>query len=135
MGEKKSNWPSGIFRDRRRNSVDKTMMIDDTIKKIETKIRTAGSITKENKAELLNLLGALESEIVKLSESASEHAESVAGFIERSAHEATRREKDPELLRLSLAGLAASVKGFEVSHPRLVADINYISTVLANMGI
>lgn len=110
-------------------------MIEETIKKIETRIRTASSITKENRTELLNLLGALESEIVKLSQSKSEHAESVAGFIERSTHEATRREKNPELLRLSLAGLEASVKGFEASHPRLVADINCISTVLANMGI
>jgi hypothetical protein len=110
-------------------------MIEDTIKKIETKIRTASSITKDNKNELLNLLAGLESEIVKLSQLESEHAESVAGFIERSTHEATRREKNPELLKLSLAGLEASVKGFEVSHPQLVADINYISTVLANMGI
>ena len=110
-------------------------MIGETIKKIETRIRTAGSITKENKTELLNLLAALESEIVKLSQSQSEHAESVAGFIERSTHEAIRREKNPELLRLSLAGLEASVKGFEASHPRLVADINCISTVLANMGL
>jgi DNA repair exonuclease SbcCD ATPase subunit len=110
-------------------------MIEDTIKKIETKIQTATAITSENKAELLSLLSALESEITRLSKAESEHAESIAGFIERSAHEATRQEKNPELLRLSLAGLAASVKGFEASHPRLVEDINYISTVLANMGI
>ena len=110
-------------------------MIEDTIKKIEARIQTASSLSKENKTELLKLLAALESEIVELSQSASDHAESVAGFIERSTHEATRREKNPELLRLSLAGLEASVKGFEASHPRLVADINCISTVLANMGI
>jgi len=110
-------------------------MIEETIKKIETRIQKASSITTENKAELLKLLATLESEIVSLSKSASEHAESVAGFIERSAHEATRREKNPELLRLSLAGLVESVKGFEGSHPRLTADINCISTLLANMGI
>lgn len=110
-------------------------MIEDTIKKIEAKIQTASSITKENKTELLKLLEGLESEISNLAKVAGEHAESVAGFIERSTHEAIRREKNPELLRLSLAGLEASVKGFEASHPRLVADINYISTVLANMGI
>ena len=110
-------------------------MIEDTIKKIEAKIQTAGSITKENRAELLNLLAGLESEIVKLSQQKADHAESVAGFIERSTHEATRQEKNPELLKLSLAGLVESVKGFEVSHPRLVADINAICTTLANMGI
>ena len=110
-------------------------MIEDTIKKITTKIRTASSITKENKTELLNLLAALESEITRLAKAEAEHAESIAGFIERSTHEATRREKNPELLRLSLAGLEASVKGFEASHPQLVADINCISTALANMGL
>jgi hypothetical protein len=110
-------------------------MIEDSIKKIETKIRTASSLTEGNKTELLNLLSGLEVEIVKLAKSESDHAESVAGFIERSTHEATRRERNPELLQLSLAGLVASVKGFEASHPRLVADINAICTTLANMGI
>jgi hypothetical protein len=110
-------------------------MIEDTIKKIEAKIRTASSITAESKAELLNMLASLESEITKLAKAEGEHAESIAGFIERSTHEAIRQDKNPELLTLSLAGLTASVKGFEASHPQLVADINCISTVLANMGI
>jgi hypothetical protein len=110
-------------------------MIEETFNKIKTKIQTTTSITAGKKTELLTLLSALESEISALSKAQSEHAESIAGFVERSAHEATRREKDSELLRLSIAGLTASVKNFEVSHPRLVRDINYISTVLANMGI
>jgi hypothetical protein len=109
-------------------------MIEETFNKIKTKIQTATSITAEKKAELLTLLSTLETEITALSKARSEHAESIAGFVERSTHEATRRDKDFELLRLSLAGLAASVKSFEVSHPRLVSDINYISTALANMG-
>ena len=110
-------------------------MIEDTIKTIEAKIRATSSIKNEKKTELLKLLAGLKSEIVGLAQSKSEHAESVAGFIERSTHEATRREKNPELLKLSLAGLVESVKGFEVSHPRLVADINAVCTTLANMGI
>ena len=110
-------------------------MIEETFNKIKTKIQTTTSITADKKTELLTLLSALESEITTLSKAQSEHAESIVGFVERSAHEATRRDKDSELLRLSLAGLAASVKNFEVSHPRLVRDIDYISTILANMGI
>ena len=109
-------------------------MIEETFNKIKTKIQTT-TITAEKKTELLTLLSALESEITTLSKAQLEHAESIAGFVERSTHEATRRDKDSELLRLSLAGLTASVKNFEASHPRLVRDINYISTVLANMGI
>ena len=110
-------------------------MIKDTIKKIETKIRASDSIKSESKTEMLTLLATLESEITNLSELEAEHAESIAGFIERSTHEAIRQKKNPELLTLALAGSSASVKGFEESHPRLVADINYISNVLANMGI
>jgi hypothetical protein len=110
-------------------------MIEETFNKIKIKIQTTTSITAEKKNELLTLLSALESEVTALSKDRSEHAESIAGFVERSTHEATRRDKDSELLRLSLAGLAASAKSFEASHPRLVGHINYISTVLANMGI
>jgi hypothetical protein len=110
-------------------------MIEETFKKIKIKIQTATAITDEKKAELLTLLSSLESEISTLSAAQSEHAESIAGFVERSAHEATRQDKDSDLLGLSLAGLTASVKSFEASHPRLVRDINYISTILANMGI
>jgi hypothetical protein len=110
-------------------------MIKDTMKKIKAKIRQESSVTNENKSELLNLLSTLESEITRLSKTDSDHAESITGFIERSTHEATRQVKKPELLKLSLAGLTESVKGFEASHPLLVADINNICTVLAKMGI
>lgn len=110
-------------------------MIKSTMKKIKAKIQQEGAVTDERRTELLSLLSKLEFEITKLSKTHSEHAESITGFIERSTHEATRREKHPELLKLSLASLTESVKGFETSHPLLVADINNICTVLANMGI
>jgi hypothetical protein len=110
-------------------------MIKDTMQTIKAKIQKEGTLTKEKKSELLKLLSTLESEITKLAKTDSEHAESIAGFIERSAHEATRHKKNPELLRLSLAGMTESIKGFEASHPSMVANINDICTVLANMGI
>ncbi|MFZ1976702.1 MAG: DUF4404 family protein [Bacteroidota bacterium] len=105
------------------------------MKKIKDKIKKGSSVTKENKDELLSLLSVLESEISKLSKTDSEHAESINGFIERSAHEVTRKKRNPELLKLSLAGLKESAKGFEASHPVLVANMNKISTILENMGI
>jgi len=110
-------------------------MIKSTMKRIKVKIRQESSMTNKRKTELLSLISKLESEITKLSKTDSEHAQSISGFIERSAHEATRKNKNPELLKLSLAGLTTSVRGFEASHPRLVADINSICTALANMGI
>jgi len=34
----------------------------------------------------------------------AEHAQSVAGFIERSTHEALRQDKNPTLLKLAIDG-------------------------------
>ncbi len=110
-------------------------MIEETIRQIESRLRSAGDPTGKSRAELLKLISTLKTEITDLSKTRAEHAESIAGFIDRSTHEATRSDKNPELLRLSLAGLAESVKGFEASHPRLVSQISYICTMLANEGI
>ena len=110
-------------------------MIEDTVGKIEAKIHGTDSIQDEKKRELLLLLGTLKSEIGKLSETHGEQAQSIAGFTEISAHEATRTSQNPELLDLSLKGLSSSVEGFEKSHPRLVQIVNAISTTLSNIGI
>ena len=110
-------------------------MVQNTIEKIEEKIRTNNSLSAKNKTELLDLLATLKPEIAKFSEAQIEHAESIAGFMERSAHEATRREKNPTLLKIAVEGLSSSVKGFEESHPQLVENVNYIANALANMGI
>ena len=88
-------------------------MAQNTIEKIEEKIRTNKSLNESDKTQLLNLLAALKPEMTKLSNDKAEHAESVAGFIERSTHEALRQDKNPTLLKLAIDGLSASVKGFE----------------------
>ena len=110
-------------------------MIQDTISKIEERIRAAEAVGGENKAELLKLLAALKSEVSGLSQTHSEEAQSIAGFTAVSTHEATREEPNPELVNLSLKGLSSSVQGFEESHPRLVQVVNSICTTLSNLGI
>ncbi len=110
-------------------------MIDNTLEKIETKVRNGKHLSEKDKSELLRLLASLKSEITELSKTQQEEAESITGFVERSAHEVAKQTKNPELLKLSIDGLSASVKGFEASHPKLVENVNYICTVLANMGI
>jgi hypothetical protein len=110
-------------------------MIEDTVNKIEAKIQGAESISDERKRELLQLLGTLKTEVTGLSKTHGEQAESIAGFTEVSAHEATRSELNPQLLDLSLKGLSSSVEGFEKSHPRLVQIVNSISHTLSNLGI
>jgi len=110
-------------------------MIQETIGKIEERLRKTDAIKDENKAELLNLLSTLKGEVSQLSHTNSEQAQSIAGFTAVSAHEATREERNPQLVRISLQGLASSVEGFERSHPRLVEVVNSICTTLSNLGI
>lgn len=110
-------------------------MIDDTIGKIEARIRGAEAINEGRRRELLELLGHLKSEVAELSKTRGEQAQSIAGFAEVSTHEATRAEQNPHLLQLSLEGLTSSVEELEESHPRLVQVVNAISNTLANLGI
>ncbi len=110
-------------------------MIQETIAKIETQLQKAGSGPEESRAELLGLLGTLKAEIAQLSQTDAEQAQSIAGFTAVSAHEATREDRNPALLKHSLDGLSASVGGFEDTHPRLVQIVNSICNVLSNMGI
>src|SRR5260221_7290811 len=110
-------------------------MIEDTIGKIEAKIQSADAIKDERRRELIQLLSTLKSEVAELSKTHGEQAESIAGFAEVSAHEATRADQNPKLLKLSLEGLSSSVAELEESHPRLVQIVNAISNTLSNLGI
>ena len=110
-------------------------MIDETISKIEAKLKDTGSISEESKRDLAGLLATLKTEITALSKTHAEQAQSIAGFTQTSTHEAIREEKNPELLKLSLEGLATSAQGFEESHPSLVQIVNRICTTLSNIGI
>lgn len=110
-------------------------MNESSLNEIEAKIRSADNISEDRKRELLQLLGTLKSEIGKLSKTHDEQAQSIAGFAELSAHEATRQQQNPQSLRHSLEGLRSSVEGFEKSHPQLVRIVNSISNTLSNLGI
>jgi len=110
-------------------------MLQDTISKIEGRIRSSGAVNDTHRAELLELLGRLRGEISTLSKTHQEQAESIASFAEMSAQEATRETKNPETLRHSLGGLESSVGEFEKTHPKLVGIVNRIASMLANMGI
>ena len=77
-------------------------MIEDTLQEIESRLKGSESIREERRAELLELLTTLKSEVAELSKTHGEEAQSIAGFTNISAHEATRAEQNPELLSLSL---------------------------------
>jgi hypothetical protein len=110
-------------------------MIDETLRQIEGRIQTADSVGTDRKRELLQLLATLKTEVAALSKTHDEQAQSIAGFTQLSAHEATRETRNPQLLQLSIEGLRSSVSGFEESHPNLVRIVNSISNTLSNLGI
>jgi len=110
-------------------------MIRTTIAQIEQKIHAGGTMSDEQRAELLTLLETLKHEVADLSETRSEDAESITRFTGLSAHEATRQQINPRLLALSLEGLKSSVSDFEQSHPKLSETVNSLCHVLSNMGI
>ncbi len=80
-------------------------MIDERIQRIEATVRTAGDIPEERKAEVLGLLAQLREGVSGLSTTHGEDADSIARFLEASAHEATRSTKKPGLLETTLRGL------------------------------
>jgi putative cell wall-binding protein len=110
-------------------------MIQDHLDKIEERLKQSEAVKESDKVELLTILTTLRTEIADLSQTHYEQAESITGFAELSAREATRIEKNPALLNLSIEGLASSVQGFEASHPRLVEIINTFCNMLSNLGI
>ena len=110
-------------------------MIEDRIQKIEAQIQKTEGISRETKSELLELLASLKAEMEALAETHAEDAQSIAGFADASAYEATRTAKKPQLLETAVSGLTASVEDFETSHSNLVQVVNRIAVILSNMGI
>jgi hypothetical protein len=110
-------------------------MIEKTISEIEANIRAAESANPERRAELLQLLATLKTEVAKLSQTDREQADSIAQFAQLSAHEATRRQQNPQLREISLQGLRSSVENLEQTHPRLTQIVNRISKTLSDWGI
>ena len=110
-------------------------MIQETINQIEAAIQNAKSLDEKQKKELIDLISTLSTEVLQLSKTHPEHTQSITELTEMSIHEAIRKEKNPQLLQLSLQRLSTSVEGFEGSHPKLVGIVNSLCLALSNVGI
>ena len=110
-------------------------MLRDTIARIENQLKGNDSLDAGKKQELLSLVEELKKEAGALAETHHEDARSVASFTEASVYEATRGERNEELLSHSLEGMKLSVRRFEVSHPKLVGLVDAISRALWEIGI
>ena len=104
------------------------VMIPETLSQIEARVRQTGSLTEENKAELLKLLAALRTEIGDLARTKSDEAHRIAAIARNSTEAATHDQTNPELVKQSLDQLASAVSGFEESHPRLVEVVNRMAS-------
>ena len=110
-------------------------MLNHRIETIQSTIEQSGNIPAEKKAELLQLVARLQSEIATLSQTHRDEASSITRFADASAHEAVRAQKNPQLADTALNGLRASVQGFEETHPSLVGVVSRFATALSNMGL
>src|SRR6056297_542555 len=108
-------------------------MLKHTLSKLEEKIKDSENIPNEKKQEYYDLLNRLNEEVTDLAETDLEKAESIKKFAKASAHEATREELNPNLLKASLEGLYESAREFHSTHPRLAETVNDISIFLSKL--
>lgn len=94
-------------------------MIEDTIEKIELRLRTNNSLPPSERAELEQLLAQLRNE---------------ARSLPRPPLPTSPMSPDDDA-HTALGRLQESLTEFETTHPQLVGTVNRISTILANMGI
>jgi hypothetical protein len=94
-------------------------VIEETISRIEERLRAADSLNPGQRAELQNLLTQLRREARSLPPDAL--SESPAD--------------DQEDVRSAVSRLEESLTAFETSHPQMTGLVNRISTILANMGL
>jgi len=74
-------------------------MIRDTISEIEARLQNSNSLSSEARRELTELLAKLKGEVTELARTHADQAASIDGFAQTSTHEATRSEKNEQLLK------------------------------------
>jgi hypothetical protein len=109
--------------------------IPERIAQIEATLRESANIPEATRQELLDLVARLKSEVTPLVKTHSESVGQITGSADAAVHAAMRREEQPEEAAQAVEGLAASVRDFEASHPRLVQIVDQLAVTLSNMGI
>jgi len=110
-------------------------MIPERIAQIEATLRTSAHIPEATRQELLDLLAGLKTEVAPLVATHASTVDHITGSADAAVQAAVRREEQPEEAAQAVEGLAASVRDFEVSHPRLVQIVDRLAVTLSNMGI
>jgi hypothetical protein len=101
----------------RRDGCKLRPVIEETISRIEERLRAADTLTPLQRAELEGLLEELRREARSL------------------PPDALPESPSDEDVRSTISRLEESLTAFETSHPQITGLVNRISTILANMGI
>jgi hypothetical protein len=110
-------------------------MIAERLAKIESTLRANSSIPDATRRELLDLVAGLKTEVLALVETHGPDAHEIAGNAEAAVQASIRRTEQPKEAAHAVEGLAASVREFEVTHPRLAEVVEQLASTLSNMGI
>ncbi len=110
-------------------------MIDETIRRIEDRIRGSGQVDENRRKELLDLVARLRGEVRQLSETNQQAAHDITARAEDSVREVTEGERNEESLKRVLDQLNEEVERFGVSHPTLAGIVNSIGQTLWRIGI
>jgi hypothetical protein len=110
-------------------------MISERLAKLEATLRNNATIPEGTRQELLGLLAGLKSEVTPLAATHGESVQDIAGSTESAVQASMKREEQPERAAQAVQGLAASVRQFEATHPRLVEIVDQLALTLSNLGI
>lgn len=110
-------------------------MITERIAQIEATLRESANIPEATRRELLTLVDGLKQEVLPLAATNTATAEQITGSADAAVQAAVRRDEQPEKAAETVEGLAASVRDFEATHPRLVQIVDQLAVTLSNMGI
>jgi hypothetical protein len=106
-------------------------MTSERLAKLESMLRDNPNLSETSRGELLELVAGLRAEMATLEGTHAERASQIAG----SAEAAVRASINAQPSNAAVAGLASSVRDFEVSHPKLVEIVDQLAATLSNMGI
>jgi hypothetical protein len=110
-------------------------MISERLAQLESSLRDNASLPEATRQELLDLVAGLKAEMAPLMDTHGENARAIAGRAEAAVQASINRDEQPEQAEQAVKGLAASVREFEVTHPRLVEIVDQLALTLSNLGI
>ncbi len=103
-------------------------MIEETISKLEARLKNSTAMPVQSRDELLQLLGTLKQELSDLNKAHGGDTEHIIGYTPVPASPPSRPGSEP----VDVRNFVASV---QTSHPQFVSILNRISEILADLGI